>query len=334
VTVTVLRRALVVGIAALLVGQPDAAAQQAAKVRRVGWIVTTSPVAELEGATPAHPSAYQLVQRLRELGYVEGRNLVLERRSAEGRFERFPDLIKDLVRLKTDVILTTEVAMTREAQRITPTIPIVFVTSDDPVQAGLVTSLARPDRNVTGFTTIGQEIVGKRVEILTEAFPATLRIAYLGLRSNWEGLEGRSLRAAASTIGVSIFLAEHQGSDYSQAFARIQKEADAVLPANNAPNVGHRKHIVDRLAQMRLPALYPYRMFVDAGGLMSYGPDLPTLYRGVAEYTARILEGTSPGELPIQQPTRFDLVISLKAARALGFTIPPSLLRRADRVIE
>lgn len=329
------RRTFLLAVATGALVTPFAAqAQPARKVYRVGLIFTTSPVSEMEGSEPVHPNARAFVHRLRELGYMDGRSIVIERRSAEGKFERFGDIIADLLRLNVDVMVTVEAEMTRRAARVTKTVPIVFVTSEDPEQAGLVGNMARPGGNVTGLTTIGQEIAGKRLQVLKEAFPAVSRIAYLGLRSNWEGLEGRSLRVAASVVGVTVFLAEHGPTQYEQAFALIRQRADAVIPANNAPNVANRGLIVDFLAQNRLPAIHPYRMFVDAGGLISYGTDLPEVFRGMAEYVARILEGATPGDLPIQQPTKYQLVINLKTAKALGITVPPSLLLRADQVIE
>ena len=311
-------------------------AQPTGTVHRVALIFTTSPVSEMAGAEPAHPGARAFVRALRALGYVEGQNLVLERRSAEGQFERFGDIVRELVGLKCDVIVASAGRIAREARRVTTTLPIVVAVSAEPVEFGLAANLARPGGNVTGLTSdAGPEIEGKKLELLKAAVPKITRVAVLVSRFNWERPNGQSLRAAAPALGVRLLHAESVPNDYTHAFEVIARErADALFVGIDADLFANRHRIVDFATRRRLPLMGYSREFVEAGGLISYGVNLDDLYRRAAGYVDRILKGARPGDLPFEQPTKFELVINLKTARALGLTIPPSVLGRADQVIE
>jgi len=328
-------------IAVLLIGivaPPMAAwAQQAGKVYRVGLVFTTAPVSEMIGPDPVHPLVRSFLDGLRALGYVQGRNLVLEPRSAEGKFERFREILEELVSLKVDVLVVAGNPLTQRAKEVTSIVPIVmagFV--NDPVTYGLVASLARPGGNVTGLTgTVGPEIEGKRVELLKEALPKIRRVAFLGTKPDWEDSFGKSTQAAAQAVRVTLLHAEHTPDDYADAFARIIRERpDALLVPNTTSNFARRRLIVDFATKSRLPGMYPVRDFTEAGGLMSYGLDFRDQFRRVAVYVDKILKGAKPADLPVEQPTKFELVINLKTAKALGLTIPQSVLIRADEVIE
>ena len=314
----------------------DTLAQQPGKVYRVGLILTTSPVSEMAGPNPVHPLVRAFLHTLRSLGYVEGQNLVFERRSAEGKFERFAEIVAELVRLKTDVIVTVGDPMAQAAKRVTTTVPIVMVASVSPVETGLVASLARPGGNITGLTSnTGPEIEGKRLELLRDVLPKISRVAYFGMKTDWEGPSGESVKAAAKALNVTLLHAEHAPNEYSGAFAVIARQRpDALFVANSAPAFAHRHLIVEFAVKNRLAGTYAWREFVEAGGLMSYGVSLSDLFRRAAGYVDKILKGAKPGDLPIEQPTKFELVINLKTAKTLGLTIPQSVLVRADEVIQ
>jgi putative ABC transport system substrate-binding protein len=311
-------------------------AQQTGKVYRVGLIITTSPASEMAGLDPIHPLVRSFVHALRALGYVEGQNLVLERRSAEGRFERFGEIAADLIRLGIDVIVVTNILVAKEMKRVTNTVPIVMAGSIDPVGAGVVTSLARPGGNITGFTSnAGPEIEAKRLELFKEVLPDGSRVAFLGLKSDWESPEAEGIRVAARMLGVTLVHAEHTRINYADAFALITRDrAQALFVASQAANYANRQVIVDFALERRIPGIYPWREFVEGGGLMSYGASLPDTFRRAAGYVDKILKGTAPGDLPVEQPTKFELVINVKTAKALGITIPLTLLASADEVIE
>jgi ABC-type uncharacterized transport system substrate-binding protein len=308
-------------------------AQQAAKVARIGWLaLKLEPRSHLREA---------FLQGLRDLGYVEGRNVVIEYRDAEGKFERLPALAAELVALKVDVIVVPVGTPTvLAAKRATSTLPIVFTTIADPVTSGLVTSLARPGGNVTGLSLLSPELVGKCLELLTQAVPGVSRVAVLwqpgalGERTDKAMLKGAE--GAARALGVRLQFVEARGpDDFDRAFSnmtRARAGALTVLPSGMFFN--ERRRLVDLAAKHRLPAVYPWRGFVDAGGLMAYGPDGADLYRRAATYVDKILKGAKPADLPVEQPTKFDLVINLKTAKALGLTIPQSVLLRADEVIQ
>jgi len=328
------RRSFLTALSGSLLAAPLAAeAQQAAKVPRIGYLSTNL------AATPHLPEAFR--QGLRDLGYVEGRNLVIEYRDAEGKVDRLPALAAELVALKVDVIVTgvgTVAALA--AKDATRTLPIVFATVAEPVASGLVTTLARPDGNVTGLSSVGPELVGKRLELLTQAVPGVTRVAVLWLPGALGERTQRDMRTgtevAARALGIRLQFVEARGpADFDRAFSDMAGARAGALTAlpNNMFLREHRR-LVDLAAKHRLPAVYPLREFVDAGGLMAYGANLADLHRRAATYVDKILKGTKPGDLPIEQPTKFDLVINLKTARALGLTIPQSLLQRADQVIE
>jgi putative ABC transport system substrate-binding protein len=310
-----------------------AEAQQAAKVARIGF---------LSGSLangPHLPEAFR--QGLRDLGYIEGRDVVIEYRDAEGKYERLPALAAELVALKVDVIVAggaTSSALA--AKQATKTIPIVFASAIDPVTDGLVASLARPGGNVTGLSALSPELVGKRLELLKRAVPGVSRVAVL-----WQpGAAGertvkdilKEAEVAARALGVRLQFVEARGpADIDRAFSDMTgARADALTVLPGAMFVNERRRLVDLAAKNRLPAVYGLREYVDTGGLMAYGPNLVDLYRRVATYVDRIVKGTKPGDLPVEQPTKFELVINLKTAKTLGIAIPQSVLGLANEVIQ
>jgi putative ABC transport system substrate-binding protein len=307
-------------------------AQQAAKVPRIGYLASSL------ATNPHLPEAFR--QGLRDLGYVEGRNLVIEYRDAEGKLERLPALAAELVALKVDVIVAAATRHAVGAKQATTTIPIVFATAVDPVTSGLVTSLARPGGNVTGLSALIPELVGKCLEQLKQAVPGVSRVAALWQPGGYpERTEKDMLKeadVAARALGVRLQFVEARGpADFDRAFSDMTRaRADALTVLASSMFIGERRRIVDLAAKHRLPAVYPVREFVDAGGLMAYGANTADLYRRAATYVDKILKGAKPGDLPVEQPTKFELVINLKGAKALGVTIPPSVLQRADEVIQ
>jgi len=327
------RRTFLAGTGAVFIAAPlPAEAQQAAESARVGLLSTN----QARGLRLIEPFR----QGLRDFGYVEGRSVVLEFRNAEGKRERFPMLAAELVALKVDVIVATGTPAALAAKQATATIPIVFLAVSDPVESGLVTSLARPGGNVTGLSNVAPQLVGKGLELLKQTVPGVSRVAVL-----WEpGATGeRADRAtlaeaevAGRALGVQLQFVEVRGpADFDRAFSDMTKRrAGALTVFPGAMLFGERKQLTELAAKNRLATVYPWREYVDAGGLMSYGPDLADSYRRAAGYVAKILKGAKPADLPVEQPTKFELVINLKTAKALGLTIPPSLLARADQVIE
>ena len=312
-----------------------AEAQTAGKVYRVGIISTTTPVATITG-DPGHPWR-SFFQEMRDRGYVEGQNFILERRSLEGKIiERAPEVVAELVRLNMDVIVTVGPEMTRAAKQVTSTVPIVMAPVSGPVEAGLVASLARPGGNITGLTLdVGPELEGKRLGLLREVLPKLRQAAYLGTKAEWEAPRGESIRAAARTLGLALLLAEFHPNDYAGVFDLIARERPhAIITSTNPRNYTYRGLISEFAAKNNLPSMSYFREFVEVGGLMSYGVDLRDIYRRAAIYVDKILKGAKPAHLPVEQPTKFELVINLKTARALGLTIPSSLLARADQIIE
>jgi putative tryptophan/tyrosine transport system substrate-binding protein len=307
-----------------------------AKVYRVGLIFPSPPVSEMTGPEPVNNGARAFIRALRALGYVEGRNLILERRSAEGRFERFAAIVAELVSLNVDVIVVSSSPLAQRAREVTTAVPIVLGVGADPVGSGLAQSLARPGGSVTGLTLdVGPEIQGKRLELLKGAVPRASRVAFLGTKRLWDVVYDTSIKAGAQTLGLTVFLAEHTPTEYTSAFTLISRErADALFVAHSSENYAQRRLIVDFATSNRLPSIHAFREAVEVGGLMSYGVNVADLFRRAAGYVDKILKGAKPGDLPIEQPTAFELVINLKTAEALGLTIPPSLLARADQVIE
>jgi putative ABC transport system substrate-binding protein len=303
-------------------------AQQAKKIPRIGYLSATSPSAE-----PARTDAFR--QGLRELGYIEGQNIVIEWRSAEGKLERLPDLAAELVRLKVDVIFVRSTAAVQTAKNATTTVPVVSV-SGDPVGLGLVASLARPGGNVTGLANLTPELAGKRLELLKEVIPRVSRVAVLWYPDTPSAaLRVRETEAAASSLGIKLQLVEvREVNDFELAFSAMKKDrAGALVPLRGTLIVNQLKRIAELAAENRLPAMYDDREFTEAGGLMSYGTMLADLDRRAANYVDKILKGAKPADLPVEQPTKFELVINLKTAKQIGLTIPPNVLARADRVI-
>ena len=307
-------------------------AQQAAKIARIGYL---SPNL---AAAPHLREAF--LQGLRDLGYVEGRNVVIEYRDAEGTLERLPALAAELVSLKVDVIVAAVTAAALAAKQATRTIPIIFPAVSDPVATGLVASLARPGENATGLSFFAPELVGKSMDPLKEAVPGVSRIAVLWQPPALAEHQGKALlkaaEVAARTFRVRLQVVEARGpDDFERAFSEMTgARADALIVLTSATFVEARRRLVDLAAKSRLPAMYPLREFVDAGGLMSYGPNILDQFRRAATYVDKILKGAKPADLPVEQPTKFELVINLKTAKALGLTIPASVLVRADQVIE
>jgi putative tryptophan/tyrosine transport system substrate-binding protein len=306
-----------------------AEAQQPARIPRIGILI------------PGSASLYSarleaLRQRLRELGYVEGKNIVIEYRYADGKLDRLPDLAAELVRLKVDVIVTTGPANSA-AMKASATVPIVFASAGDPVGAGLVSSLARPGGNLTGLSLMSPDLDGKRLELLKEAFPKVARVAFLwqsrGPRGN-EPLTG--LEAAAKAIGVKLQSLEVRGlADFESVFARAKKDgAQALITSPNSLISTHQREVLDFAAKNRLPAMYPTSEYVEAGGLMSYAPNVTDLFRRAADYVDKVLKGVKPADIPVEQPMKFEFIVNLKTARQIGVTIPPTVLARADRVIK
>jgi putative tryptophan/tyrosine transport system substrate-binding protein len=307
-----------------------AEAQPPGKVWRIGMLEATPPA-----LNAAYLEAFR--QGLRELGYVEGQNFVIEYRSADGRPERFPDLATELVRLKVDLIVTRGTPATLAAKQATGSIPIVMASSGDPLGLGIVSSLARPGGNVTGLTTVTVELGGKRLELLKEAIPRIARIAQLANTTNpASATQWRQIEEAARSLGLEPQLLDvRKPEDLARAFdTAIKRRADAVIVANDTLTQSNLRRIVDLSAKHRLPSMYASREFVDAGGLMAYGTNFPDRYRRAATYVDKILKGAKPADLPVEQPTKFEFVINLKTAKALGLTIPQSLLLRADQVID
>lgn len=302
-------------------------AQEAGKIARIGWLTLGSP---------GGPFVESFRQGLRELGYFEGRNIRIESRGAEGRAERLPDLAAELVHLKVDLIVASSQAAVA-AKQATTTIPIVMPVITDPVTLGLVASLARPGGNATGFATQNDELPGKLMELAKETLPQVSRVALI-----WDPAYGgdgqlKASEAAARSLGVRLQpLKVERPEDFAPTFAELQKNRPEVLiVSSSALFFVHRARLIEFAAKHRLPTIYHQSEFlVGSGGLMSYGPDFHYLARRSATYVDKILKGTKPSELPVEQPTKFELVINLKSAKALGLTVPPLLLAQADHVIE
>jgi len=326
------RRTFMGALAGGLLAAPLAAdAQQAGKVPRIGFLGTRT----LSDTSP-YLDAFR--QGLRELGWVEGQNIVIDDRFAEGRFDRLPNLAAELVRLKVAIIVAAPTPAVVAAKKATETIPIVAIAVGDPVGIGLIASLARPGGNVTGLSfSVGLEIAGKGLELLKETVPKVRRVAVLSNPANpGQPLSIRELNVAAQSLGVQLQLLEARGpNDFDGAFAAMATErVGALLVVADSMFNLHRTRLADLAARSRLPAAYGLRENVEAGGLMSYGPSVRDLFRRAATYVDKVLKGAKPGDLPVEQPTKFELVINLKTAKALGLTIPPSLLGRADEVIQ
>ena len=317
---------------ASVVAWPSAAqAQQAVKMARIGYLASNL-------ANQGPLDAFR--QGLRDVGYVEGRNVVIEYRDAQGKLDPLPALAAELVALKVDVIVASSTAAALAARQATTIVPIVFATVPDPVATGLVASLARPGGNVTGLSNLNADLVGKCLEYFTQAVPAARRIAILWQPGAFgEHTEKEMLKAAevaARVLGIELQFVEARGpADIDKAFSEITgARADAVAVLVSGMLLGERQRLVDLAARNRLPVIYTFRELVDAGGLMSYGTSLADLFRRAASYVDKILKGTKPADLPVEQPIKLELVINLKTAQVLGLTVPPTLLAHADQVIE
>jgi putative ABC transport system substrate-binding protein len=312
----------------LLVALLAAEAQPPTHVHRIGYLLGTTREQQL------YVEAF--LEGMRALGYVEGQHFVMEYREAAGQYERLPALAAELVRLKVDVLLAVITPAALAAKDATTTIPIVLVGVGDPVGSGLVASLARPGGNVTGLSNLSPELAGKKLEFLKDVLPAVSRVAVLWNPANPAAARDvQEADVAAQRLGVQLHLVEARGPEaFDSAFAAMTRaHADALLVVADAIFFEHRRRLAELAAMSHLPTMHGIRPFVEAGGLMSYGLHLPDLFRRAAYYVDRILKGAKPADLPVEQPTKFDLVINLKTAQALGITLPPTLLIQADEVI-
>jgi putative tryptophan/tyrosine transport system substrate-binding protein len=320
-------RVIQIAVAALVFAVSFPARAQQKKIPRVGVLFIGSK-------NQPHLEAFK--QGLRERGYTEGKNIVLEYRYAEGNNDRLPQLAAELVRDKVDVMVTTASVSALAARAVTKTIPIVM-TSGNPLESGLAASLAKPGGNVTGLTVLSVDLSGKRVELLRETFPKTTRIAALQSPQDFEAGAGyKETQEAAKAFSLPLHPVEVQSAnDFEHAFAQMEKARETALLVILSPMITlNSRRIVELALKYRLPGMYPTKQFAEEGGLMSYGPLIPDLYRRAATYVDKILKGAKPGELPVEQPTKFELVINLKTAKQIGVTIPANVLARADRVIK
>jgi putative tryptophan/tyrosine transport system substrate-binding protein len=304
-----------------------AEAQQAKKVHHIGVLVPT---------TVAFPREVFLLQGLRELGYAEGKNIAIEYRSAEEKFDRLPELAAELVRLKVDVIVASSNAAVIALKQATQSIPIVMTVVGDPVGAGFVASLARPGGNITGLSNIAEQLSGKRLELLKEIKPKITRVAvFRNPTLPTHAVLWKETQAAATAFGVKLLPLDIGGSDeIENAFsAMVRERAEAFIVLPEPITLSKRQQIVDLAAKNRLPGMYPFGDFTDAGGLIYYGPSRIDLWKRAATYVDKILKGAKPADLPVEQPTKFEFIVNLKAAKQIGLTIPPNVLARADKVI-
>jgi putative ABC transport system substrate-binding protein len=324
------RRTFVAALAGGVLAAPQAAGAQQGKVPRIGWL--GGPTRET-----AQPFVRPFLQGLQELGWVEGRNIVIEWRFAGGQAERLPELAAELVRLRVELIVVPSTPTAVAAKNATTTIPLVTVGGNDPVALGLVASLARPGGNITGLTlSLGPEIAGKQFELLKETVPKVSRVCALwNPTTPGNPLALREAESAARALGVELQPLEARGlGDFDGAFAAMRaKRAGALHVLGDVMFVTHRARLAELAGKHRLPAMYSQREFVDDGGLMSYGAKVSNNFRRAATYVDRILKGATPADLPIERPTTFELIVNAKAAKAIGLTIPPSILARADQII-
>jgi putative ABC transport system substrate-binding protein len=324
------RRDFIAGVVGSTTAWPFAAhAQQPGKPLTIGFMGSTT-------ATVAAQWVASFVERLRELGWHEGRNVAIEYRWAEGRSERFTEIVAEFVRLKVDVILTHNTPTVLAAKQATSVIPIVFATAGDPVGSGLVASLARPGGNVTGVSSQGSDSAGKRLELLREVVPGLRRFAVLAnLASSYPVLEQGEVQAASRTLGLEVVPFDiRRAEDIVLALEGLKGRVDALYVVADPLTITYRTRINTLALGARLPTMHTVRDFVETGGLMSYGPNWPSQFRRAADFVDKILRGAKPADLPVEQPIKFDLVINLITAKALGLDVPPIVLARADEVIE
>jgi putative ABC transport system substrate-binding protein len=318
------------GAAAASIAWPLAAiAQQSGKLRTIGFLGPNT-------RSGASDWVAALAQRLRELGWIEGRTVTIEYRWAEGREERLAEIAAEFVRLKVDVIVTSGTPAVMASKQATSVIPIVFAAVSDPVGTGLVASLARPGGNVTGLANQTSDTAGKKLELLREAVPGLRRLAVMANVGNPASvLDMGEAQATARALGLEVTTSEiRRAEDISPAFDALKGRADALYVCVDPLVNTHRIRVNTLALAARLPTMHGLREYVEAGGLMSYGPNLPDLLRRAADYVDKILRGVNPGDIPVEQPTKFDLIINLTTAKALGLEVPPTLLARADEVIE
>jgi len=319
-------------IAALLFIVSFAEAQQMKKIPRIGYLSTGSISSTL-------PNREAFQQGLRGLGYVEGKNIVVEYRFAEGKLNRVPDLVAGLVLLKVDVIVVPGSSVARAAKKVTTTIPIVMASAGGPFREGLIASLARPGGNVTGLTNMGNDLGAKRLEMLKVVFPTLTRVAVLSpIRPGLERTELKEIQAKAPPLKLQLQILEvRTADDFERAFEDAAKTSVGALIVTRDPTAlfsTHENRIVELAVKNRLPAMYPQIRYISAGGLMCYAEDELENYRRVATFVDKILKGAKPADLPVEQPTKFEFVINLKAANQIGLTFPPNVLALADRVIK
>ena len=309
--------------AALISAASLAHAQPLARIPRIGFL---SASVEIDSA---------FVNGLRELGYVEKKSILILHRSAEGKLDRLPELASEMVRLKVDIIVTQGTPAAQAAIKATTSTPIVMATTGDAVGAGLVASLAQPGGNVTGLSFLSADLGSKRLELLKETIPRMSRFVFLSNQSiPTETIVWKNIQAAGAEFGITTQVVELRGrDDFETAFANAQRIADSAFLSSNTSFIPYRQEIASLAAKYRLPVIYAWKDYPDAGGLMSYGPNLSDLFWRAATYVDKILKGTKPADLPIEQPTKFELIINLKTAKQIGLTIPPNVLARADRVI-
>jgi putative ABC transport system substrate-binding protein len=314
-----------------------AGAQQPAKMKRIALVTSSAKVSEI--SVSGRPYYRAFFEELSRLGYVEGQNLGVERYSGEGRPERYAELARDVVNRHPDLILTSGAHLSLDFKMATTTIPIVTIIID-PIAQGLVASIARPGGNITGVTIAGGlEIIGKRMGLLVEAVPKLSTVGYLASQRFWEDARGEAAREAAKQAGISLKAAllgsAFNEAEYQRVFRSMEQDrADALMVSEEPEHVTYRATIAELAAKDRIPTISPFREFVEVGGLMAYGSDLADIYRRVANLIDKILRGANPGDIPFHQPTKFELVINLKTAKALGLEMPAMLLGRADEVVE
>src|SRR5262245_32707334 len=312
-----------------------AEAQQPTSVPRIGFLSRDLHPADSRAPSPRNLDAFR--QGLRELGYIEGKNIVIEYRYSDGRNERMPALAEELIRLKVDIIVADSYVAARDAKKVSATIPIVTTSGADPIATGLAASLARPGGNVTGLTNLTPQLLGKRLELLKDVVPNVSRFAVLDTDTSVAKPVFKEGEAAAQALGVKLQLVEvtTPNPDLEGAFRVMAKERVGALITGSGPlgSSLYRERILVFVEKSRMPAIYPIEPWIDSGGLMYYGANIPDLYRRAAIYVDKILKGAKPADIPIEQPMKFDFGINLKAAKQIGLTIPPNVLARADRVI-
>ena len=324
------RRTFVVALGTIALEVPSSSAQQHGKPPRIGWLVPTTQ-AEWDGLLEEYRRG------MRELGYIEGRTVETEYLYADGHFERLPDLAAELVEHKVDVIVTASTPAILAAKRATDKIPIVFAASSDPLSTGIVGSLARPGGNITGLSLMASDLSAKRLDLLHTLMPSVSNVAVLWDSSNpGMAIRARETRAAAEQSKIGFFDAGARNlEELAAMFTELSKRKPLALVVTAEPfTMEHRSRILDFMARNGIPAMYEDSRFVEAGGLMSYGPNIGDVFRSSASFVDKILKGANPAILPVEQPTKFDLVINLKTAKALGLTVPDSILVGADKVIQ